>query len=1198
MSTKKSKRIFKIVKEGSKEIENTKTDINNELANRKNISENETEYNYLYPNLDDPKFNIKIAERKEFYDTRYDGNIDNIQKQAEKLCNIDFELAPHQLFVRNFMSTQTPYNSLLLYHGLGTGKTCSAIGVAEEMRDYLKQMGITERIIVVAAPNVQDNFKLQLFDERKLKKIDGLWNLQACTGNKYLKEINPMNMKGLSKEKVVRQIRNIISSAYLFLGYTEFANFIFKKSNVSSDIRDPKRLEEIKSRKLKKYFNNRLIIIDEVHNIRITDDNSKKRVAIELAKLVENVDNLRLLLLSATPMYNSYKEIIWLINLMNMNDKRSTITEKQVFNSDGTFKTDSDGNPIGRELLERKATGYISFIRGENPYTFPYRIWPMEFSPENTFDKQPTPSLQLNNKKLIQTLEKLSIYLTNIGDYQEQGYNYIISRMHAGDFNSGRAKQLPSFENMEAFGYTLLQKPLEALNMIYPDNRLKETEKNFDSRDLVGKTGLNRIMRYKETTVPPSRSEFEYTSNDYGSIFSPQEIGKYSSKIKNICNSIINSKGIILIYSQYIDGGLVPIALALEELGFIRAGQAKSLFKTPPTKTIDAITFKPKTDEGKKFNPARYVMITGDKAISPNNSNDLKLVTNIDNKDGSNVKVVLISQAGSEGLDFKFIRQVHILEPWYNMNRIEQIIGRAVRNCSHKDLPFSERNVQIFLYGSLMSDKKKEAADIYVYRLAELKAVQIGQVSRILKEISTDCLLNYEQIGFTVKNINQIVKQELSSGKIINYAVGDKPYSATCDYMKKCEYTCNPNKNLDSKDVKLDTFNETFILMNTDKIIQRIRSLMKDKFFYKKKDLISRINIIKLYPLVQINAALNQLVEDGSEFITDKYGRLGHLINIGDLYLFQPLELNDDHISVYNRSVPISYKRDKLEFAESQEEKIFIKPMTKSKKIAKAIDNEVMKTMKEEYYTATTKQILKRGEDNWYKFCSIVIETMESEGVPRDVLLNFLVAHIVEEQRFEDQLDILNSLDVLDGEFETKVKNYFTKQILTDKGVEGILLQNTGKQQLVVKSIKDGKIQWTLGLGEDYNDLAGPILKLVQRLVPYDEKLNNIIGFMSNFKKDYIIFKVKDMTKKRHKGARCDQSGKAEAIRVMNSILGEIKYLSSTKITQKQFCVMQEFTLRLFDKDKKNGKVWFLTPTEVTLPIYKRDGKNLTIINI
>ena len=83
-------------------------------------------------------------------------------------------------------------------------------------------------------------------------------------------------------------------------------------------------------------------------------------------------------------------------------------------------------------------------------------------------------------------------------------------------------------------------------------------------------------------------------------------------------------------------------------------------------------------------------MITGDKALSPNNVEDFKLLTNSDNKNGTSVKVVLISQAGSEGLDFKFIRQVHILEPWYNMNRIEQIIGRAVRNCSHKDLPFVE----------------------------------------------------------------------------------------------------------------------------------------------------------------------------------------------------------------------------------------------------------------------------------------------------------------------------------------------------------------------------------------------------------------------------------------------------------------------------------------------------------------------------
>ena len=53
------------------------------------------------------------------------------------------------------MSFQTPYNSLLVFHGLKNGKTCSAIGVAEEMRTYYKQLGINKKILIVATPNVQ-----------------------------------------------------------------------------------------------------------------------------------------------------------------------------------------------------------------------------------------------------------------------------------------------------------------------------------------------------------------------------------------------------------------------------------------------------------------------------------------------------------------------------------------------------------------------------------------------------------------------------------------------------------------------------------------------------------------------------------------------------------------------------------------------------------------------------------------------------------------------------------------------------------------------------------------------------------------------------------------------------------------------------------------------------------------------------------
>mgnify|MGYP003353703217 FL=1 len=102
----------------------------------------------------------------------------------------------------------------------------------------------------------------------------------------------------------------------------------------------------------------------------------------------------RLLLLTGTPMYNSYREIIWLINIMRINDGRAEIDIRDVFNSnpdEGIFIETIEGEgrgqiiETGKENLRRFSTGYISYIRGENPYTFPFRVYPDRFSPENTF---------------------------------------------------------------------------------------------------------------------------------------------------------------------------------------------------------------------------------------------------------------------------------------------------------------------------------------------------------------------------------------------------------------------------------------------------------------------------------------------------------------------------------------------------------------------------------------------------------------------------------------------------------------------------------------------------------------------------------------------------------------------------------------------------------------------------------------------
>ena len=929
-------------------------------------------YDFLYPTLDDPNFNIKIASKKEFGDTQYDGTVYNslekIKEHANKMCNAEFELSPHQLFVRNFLSFQTPYNSLLLYHGLGTGKTCSAITICEEMRDYLSQIGLStsRKIIVVASPNVQQNFRLQLFDRRKLKLIDGIWNIRSCTGNKYLKEINPMNMKGMSEEKVISEIKKIISRSYLFLGYDQFGSLIEKTASVDDSITDPTHRTKIMKQKLKITFGNSLIVIDEFHNIRNTDDNSANRsVASQLYKLAKFGPflSMRLLLLSGTPMYNSYREIIWLINIMRLNDGRAEIDYREVFNDnpeDGIFVETREAREggeagqagliadLGKDNLRRFSTGYISYIRGENPYTFPFRIYPGEFDIARTFkgDAYQIPTIQINgrnipeNRKLDSMEDK--IYLTELSEYQHGVYSYIVRQLQ-----QSKKGEMRDIEKNDSIGIALLQRPLEALNIVYPSEDFdpNSAELSYDVRPLLGKFGIQRIMEYNDET----KSNYRY-KQDVPPIFSRELIGNYSSKIKSICDNIYKSEGIVLIYSFYIDGGVIPLALALESMGLTRYGtKAHSLFDRPPAgvHTIDAITSRRRSEmkAGETFFPAKYVVISGDVNISPDNIGDVKAAANEGNFDGRFVKVIIISKSGTEGLDFKNIRQTHILEPWYNINLVEQTIGRAVRNCSHKDLEFEKRNVEIFLHGSILSNTPdQEAADIYMYRLSEKKARYIGEVSRVLKEGAIDCLLNIEQTNFTEEKFDeqlggQPVRQILSSYDTdtrtqleIEYKLGDKNGSSICDYME-CVFSCKPEISKKRIGTKTDLFTDTILTMNTDKIIQRIRDIFQERYFYKRiatseslediqNDLISTINHNKKYPIEAINIALTQLLEDKNEYIKDKYGRYGRLVNVGDYYFFQPLEINNPIIPLYDRQRPVDFKRKKILFRPSKKTNI------------------------------------------------------------------------------------------------------------------------------------------------------------------------------------------------------------------------------------------------------------------------------------
>jgi len=1433
---------------------NNKEQLQIELENREELKEVPNSNEYLYPTLDDPNFNIKIAKKKEFSDTKYDGAIYDVEEYAKILKTAEYELLPQQAFVRNFLSFQTPYNSLILFHGLGSGKTCSAIGVCEEMRDYLKQMGINKRIIIVASPNVQDNFKLQLFDERKLKEVDGIWTMKGCLGNKLLKEINPTGMKGLKREKVIQQVKNLINASYSFQGYVQFSNEIVRKSGKATDSMNSK------IRNLEIEYSNSLVVIDEVHNIRISDDNENKNVAKNLMFLVSVVSNIRLLLLSATPMFNSYKEIIWLLNLLNMNDRRGIVSVSDIFDKNGDWKKDKDGKEIGKEMLIRKATGYVSYVRGENPYTFPFRVYPDRFAPNHVFQTiEEYPKYQINGKKIPndKKIEKLSLFLTIIGEYQELGYKYIIDRLRSREetykiTKGSTQRKVVAFSELRSFGYTDLQIPIEALNIIYPYDGLDElvkqiepmeyvdkeereiddispstgrpdkevveeiddvisngpqvvasiikthnselesepavtegvegditllntviepdvrniekvtksssnkkasseegeeeiiipvsnkktkkptlrhvsvgetsfkgtlkpkktstitseaemidasgehiiegqtksqlpTEKNsikesnifgltefpissnvstitklskkggdssqsdsgrrlyIDPKDLTGSQGLKRIMDYTDTKTPAAKGQFEY-KHGVPHVFEKNEIGKYSSKIKNICDYIYNretgvvSEGIILIYSSYIDAGVIPMALALEEMGFTRYGEkAKPLFKSPPVPVVDVRTMRP-PDSKTDFKPAKYIMITGDPRISPNNESDVKAITNNDNifredKDGNIVdvsgeiiKIVLISQAGSEGLDFKAIRQVHILEPWYNVNRIEQIIGRAVRNFSHKDLPFSKRNVQIFLYGTILENAEEEAADLYVYRISEIKAVKIGKVTRLLKQTAVDCIINHDQTELISKNFEKIEKnrdiiQILSDKKVLNnFVIGDIDNSATCDFME-CEFKCLPDISIEDFVENTDTYSESFMLINSDKIIQKIKMLMKMRFFYKKNDLFKLIKTPKNYPTSQIYAALTQIINDNTEYITDKYGRTGYLINIGEYYLFQPSELNNKNISIYDRSVPIDYKHNMINF---QIKSNVMNPVIDKRGIGNKIFEEeieeqllikgknVLDKMFDNYNLVLETSNVERGNDNWYQLCGLVLRKMAKEDdiVPADsekerleILEQFLIEHIVDSLMMNEKIDLLNYIYVTKDlepklaqgyerlqRFYGKMKKYLLTKLIVAKGITGIVIFNgPSRIENINIFVLDGD-KWVPAKPEDKRDLGDSILKKY-RLKTNLSHYVGFIGFENNRK--YMVYQVKDTKNKRSTGFRCDQAGKEKIINVLNDIENDDRFVSKvTKDGAKELCVRQELTLRSFENQHLNDKTWFLDTETAIINEFQKKEKN------
>jgi len=801
----------------------------------------------MYPSLEDSKFIPKLIAKTEF--GRYVSSFPKVTKDynalSSSLCSTtNFRLTPNQNFVSNFLSPYTPYKGLLLFHGVGVGKTSSAISIAEKHYDMTKK-----RVLVILSGNIKDNFKKQIFDIHKYDMQTGQANL--ATGSKYPDMIFDKEL--MNKDMLEAKINRLINERYQFIGYKQLAVLLKKiEDRVHKIERNESRWEARYNEKVKEVFSNRLIIVDEAHNLRMPSESGKKQISAALLSVLQMVDNTKLLLMTATPMFNDAKEIIWLLNLLLTNDKKPNLKMSSIFDKSGNL------SETGKKKLQKLAANYISYMRGENPFSFPFRLYPSLSKDPQIIHK--FPSRDARKQRISTPIKHLEIVGSVMSDYQRERYNSIKNHSKSVDSDDEEVeadaiKEQEDDENQEEDND--MQNAIQVSNVAYPS--------------LVGQKGFFECFDRED------KKGFKYrTKNPNQQIFAYENLDTHAPKIKTILDRIINSKGIVFVYSQYYYSGIYPLCIALEHIGFKKYNAQN---------VVEGAKITSKIPQGQKA--PSYIVLSRDKYMSPNNDAEIAMAKSLENKDGSIIKVVIVSRIGTEGIDFKNIREVHLMEPWYNLNRIEQIIGRAVRTCSHVQLPKEERNVTVYLHANQYDEKNtEESVDLKMYRISEEKQIKIGVIEKAIKEAAMDCSLNSDVLVMSKDKINTQFDIITSQGKLVkNYKVGDEDGSFLCGFQK-CEVKCLVPSSPKSSDSS--TFDTIFISNEIDLYKRYIASLYRGTNKAYTFDEIYHI-LLEDYKSIErdiLQYALEDMVENKVTFENFRNKSSGYLIFRGYKYIF------------------------------------------------------------------------------------------------------------------------------------------------------------------------------------------------------------------------------------------------------------------------------------------------------------------------
>ena len=816
---------------------------------------------------------------------------------CESRSGEEFSLMGHQKIVRDYINMFTPYRGALLYHGLGSGKTCSSIAIAEGMKN-------DKKIIVMTPASLRRNYyeELKKCGDTMYRK-NQYWEFVTATAENTLSSVlnltveyirreggawlvnatKPSNFDALDdiqKISLDKQLDEMIRYKYQFISYNGL-----RPSHITALTKGGKINP----------FDNAVIIVDEAHNLvsRIVNklEKSQSSTSTSIYDLLMKADNTKIILLSGTPIINYPNEIAILFNMLrgyiktwhfslSINSERRVTTDtfKSMFkstilggnvadyidyNSSGTMLTitrnplgfvnktargnyegvrvgdrgqmsddeyvkyitsilkknkftvrnvrvelfkalpdkkddfkalfiDSENNVTNMNLFKRRIVGLTSYFRSAQENLMPRFVKGKNFHVVRIPMSDPQFAIYEEARVQERKLEKNNARRRKKGDdiYEDTVSTYRIFSRAFCNFVFPRPeirRPMPADEHIESavieFG--------KGMQKIFDDireQRRKEAaidedildggvkQDNIDGKndaDEIGEDMIEDVASYEQRI----KSALRMLDEQKERFLTPEGLEIYSPKFLEILDNITDEahRGCHMVYSQFRTlEGIGIFKLVLEANGFAEFKLKKEggnwvldIKEEDRGKPTFALYTGTESDEEKEI--VRNVFNGDWKFIPPTLEAQIKLISG-NNLYGEVIKVFMITASGAEGISLKNTRYVHIMEPYWHPVRIQQVIGRARRICSHQELPEELRTVDVFLYlmefseEQLSSDATIElrlkdtsklsdrpiSSDEALYEIATLKEEVTDKLLMAVKEASFDCQL-HSQAGQTEK---------------------------------------------------------------------------------------------------------------------------------------------------------------------------------------------------------------------------------------------------------------------------------------------------------------------------------------------------------------------------------------------------------------------------------------------------------------